>query len=274
MKLYYFQFKTGKLNFGDDINPWMWEKLGVPLDKNGWTFVGVGTVLNDLLPKGEKVVLGSGAGYGDVPQDSSEWKVLCVRGPLTAEKLGLAPELAVTDAAILLRNLIQPAANKKYDISFIPHVSNDNHGWRDVCKRAGIHYITPDDEVTNVIDQINKSKKIICEAMHGAIVADTFRVPWSPVVTTEDILSFKWRDWCGSMEMEYKPRQLPPVWGHGRTASLRSYLKRLFATHKLKSIENNAEFFLSDDQTFNSRLEKMNMKVKDLKRLLEEGVVW
>ena len=39
--------------------------------------------------------------------------------------------------------------------------------------------------------------------MHGAIIADTLRIPWIPISTRPSINTFKWLDWCESMELEY-----------------------------------------------------------------------
>ena len=83
-------------NFGDNLNPWLWPKL-LPgrIDGQGPWLVGIGTLLNERLPaEGELVVLGAGAGLGRKPMVDARWRVLGVRGPLTAEALGLAPHLA------------------------------------------------------------------------------------------------------------------------------------------------------------------------------------
>jgi len=54
---------------------------------------------------------------------------------------------------------------------------------------------------------------VVTEAMHGAIVADTLRIPWVPVVCSPAILPFKWSDWTRSVELAYRPRLLPPSSG-------------------------------------------------------------
>ena len=63
MKLHYFKAPNG--NFGDDLNPWIWNRLAPDLlDGDPATlFVGIGTLLNDQLPSARHtVVFGTGAG--------------------------------------------------------------------------------------------------------------------------------------------------------------------------------------------------------------------
>lgn len=51
------------------------------------------------------------------------------------------------------------------------------HLFKVVCQQAGVEYIDPAGKVENVIAAISGSQVLISEAMHGAIVADTLRVP-------------------------------------------------------------------------------------------------
>ncbi len=57
-----------------------------------------------------------------------------------------------------------------------------------------------------------RSKFVIAEAMHGAIVADALRIPWVPVKAYSHILDFKWQDWAESLALNYQPETLPEVW--------------------------------------------------------------
>ena len=89
MRLYYYRDPVG--NFGDDLNPWLWSRLIPDLldDQSDELFVGIGTLLNQLVPKATRtVVFGSGAGYGELPEIYETWEFYCVRGPLTG---GLPP---------------------------------------------------------------------------------------------------------------------------------------------------------------------------------------
>lgn len=41
--------------------------------------------------------------------------------------------------------------------------------------------------------------------MHAAIIADTMRVNWIPVVASHEISTFKWLDWLSTSDVEYNP---------------------------------------------------------------------
>ena len=153
-----------------------------------------------------------------LPQLDDRWTFHCVRGPLTAETLGLRPETAVTDPAALVRLFVGDEKEKRHEISFMPHVESLLHAltirektlWQWGCEAAGVNFIDPRDSVEDTLTAIQQSRLLIAEAMHGAIVADALRVPWIPVRFHEHILEFKWRDWCASLDMEFNPVTLHP----------------------------------------------------------------
>jgi succinoglycan biosynthesis protein ExoV len=81
--------------------------------------------------------------------------------------------------------------------------------WETVCEPAGLTYLDPRGEAMSVIRAIAQSEFIVAESMHGAILADAFRVPWVAVSTSPSINSFKWSDWAGTVGVEYQPRYVP-----------------------------------------------------------------
>lgn len=215
MKLYYYIDEHG--NFGDDLNPWLWSKLipDVIDDDDTEIFVGIGTLLNNNIPANpKKVVFGSGVGYGSaLPTIDEKWKFYCVRGPITAARLGLPSEYAITDPAALVSTVFHANESKRSGIAFVPHhVSAWNLNWERVCRDVGIRYIDPRKDVDTVLEEISKSSAIIAEAMHGAILADSFRIPWMPVVLYDHILQPKWHDWTGSLALKYSPVRLAGAW--------------------------------------------------------------
>jgi hypothetical protein len=213
LKLHYFRDPTG--NFGDDLNPWMWPQVAPGLldDDGSELLVGIGTLLNHRLPAGPtKHVMGSGAGYGDVPAMGPEFVVHAVRGPHTAKLLNLAPERAITDAAVLIRGLPLPAATApaKVGVMFTGHALRQ-FDWQALCERAGFKFISCHWSVERVLAEMLGCEVLLTEAMHGAIVADALRVPWVPVTCSEIVLSFKWQDWLASLEMSYEPSSVLPL---------------------------------------------------------------
>lgn len=208
LKLYYFRDPTG--NFGDDLNPWLWPQVAPGLldDREQEMLVGIGTLLNHRLPADPvKHVMGSGAGYGDLPKAGADLVIHAVRGPLTARALGLAPDRAVTDAAVLIRTVSTPPVTgprSRVGVMFTGHALHQ-FDWQSVCEEAGFTFISCHWPVERVLPAMLACDVLLTEAMHGAIVADALRVPWIPITCTDIVLSFKWQDWLASLAMTYEP---------------------------------------------------------------------
>lgn len=232
MQLYYFKDKEG--NFGDDLNPWLWQQLFPDFfnDTDADLFVGVGTLLNHRIPPAPAVtVFGSGHGYGRLPASNANWTFYCVRGPLTAQALGLPAELAITDPASLVAQLYTPPVQKQYKVSFMPHCESARLGdWAKVCQQAGIHFLDPRKPFLQVFDGIRQSEILLTEAMHGAILADSFRVPWIPVKAYPHISEYKWQDWLQSVQVKAEFSAIPPIWrgdqSSDKTVRLKNILKQ------------------------------------------------
>lgn len=219
MEVLYYRDPTGKLNFGDDLNEIVWREL-LPkhvFEADDVLLMGIGSIFNaDLAPlsrtRGKRVfVLGSGAGYWALPPGWEGWNILAVRGPLTAELIG-KPEVAATDSAALLSVLPQivKLAPERNDTLFIPHHSSASYGqWKKVAAAAGMTYMDPRWPVPLVMQHFSRAKLVVTEAMHGAIVADTLRIPWIPITIAPDTLPFKWRDWTLSLDLPYEPTLVP-----------------------------------------------------------------
>ncbi len=215
MKLLYYRHPKAP-NFGDELNPWLWPRLlGNVLDEDeSDLFIGIGSVLwNDYPRHARKYVMGAGYGaYTPPPAIDETWKFSFVRGPQTAEALGLHPSTAITDGAILLRAVYDCGPKpKRFRASYIPHWESLYTGdWKRVCRWAGINLIDPRNPVEQVLDEIAASEVVVAEAMHGAIVADNLRVPWIPVRPLTTIHRFKWTDWTRSLGLEYTPYNIVP----------------------------------------------------------------
>lgn len=218
MRLRYFSMTH---NFGDALNPLIFNALlpGFFDDDPAIDFFGIGSILGfDIVHKAKRrVIFSSGFAYGTKPQIDASYDVICVRGPLTAQALGLDPKLAITDGALLLKFLDLPKTEKLYDFSFIPHwESESKFYWKGFCNQAGVNYISPTDGVPEVLRQIQASRVVIAEAMHGAIVADALRVPWIAVKAYKGINEFKWEDWVASLKLPYAATRITPLFNNNR----------------------------------------------------------
>lgn len=300
MKIFYYQRQDKQPNFGDELNHWLWPKLCPQLfdQDDSITFIGTGTLINNKLaervPYAKKLIIfSSGAGYekplGKLPE---HWEIQCVRGPLSAKLLGLPPQKTMTDGGILIANLVPPQSTRQ-GCSFMPHIhyANDaGESWQRICQQANIRYIDPRWPIEKVIQAIGSSEILLAEAMHGAITADALRVPWIPVITGPRIYTFKWQDWCASMNLPYAPQRLPALtsykrWGRGIRSGTQSARHWLGAT--LNNPINTLEYsispaesvvsssltalaskqtFLSDKAIFQQRLDQLSENLSRLSK--------
>lgn len=220
MKLVYFQ--DPKRNFGDDLNPWLWDRL-LPglIDGNATSgmLLGVGTILEpwfveQLDPAARKFVLGSGGGMS-VPaiRLDDSWTVRAVRGPLTAAYLGLPATLAATDPAMCIGRHWETPATKRGGVGFMPHHALLRRwDWRKTCESAGLIYLDPHADPLATIDQIAHCDLVLADAMHAAIVADALRVPWFPLQISPINYVGKWHDWGASIRMPIHFQPLPDLY--------------------------------------------------------------
>jgi succinoglycan biosynthesis protein ExoV len=223
MRVIYYQSPSG--NFGDDLNAVLWRALLPPaaFEADDAVLLGIGSIFRDDFlsrPATENkrvFILGSGAGTGPLPSRWPEpaWSVLAVRGPLTGRLIGRA-DAAVTDAAALLSvaNGLMPETSHRTDVVFFPHYNSvSSSRWPDICKRLGFVFIDAHWPPETVLRALGRARLVVTEAMHGAIAADTLRVPWIPVVCSPEIATFKWRDWTASLDLPYQPIAIPPSSG-------------------------------------------------------------
>ena len=287
MKLYYYQKTCG--NFGDDLNLWLWKNLFPDAfdEDDKKVFFGIGTIINDRIydraPNADRIIIfSSGVGYGktplqNLPTINDRWKVYCLRGPLSAKALGVSPDLAITDGAVLIRRLFEPQTKieKKQKFSYMPHVDQAvKHGeiWQKICQQAGYGYIDPRWTREEVLTALCQTETLITEAMHGAIVADALRVPWIPVKTSSSIFEFKWWDWCKSLDLEYTPHQMSEL---PSRKSVPSRIKKFIISQKivkeLKAIAESSTPILSNDGKIEQLTTRLEEKVESFRKDMVAG---
>ena len=72
----------------------------------------------------------------------------------------------------------------------MPHqMSARRVNWEPICREVGLRYVDPRWPVARILEELCQTGVLITEAMHGAIVADALRIPWTPVVCLDTRLS-------------------------------------------------------------------------------------
>jgi succinoglycan biosynthesis protein ExoV len=270
MFLHYYRYLP---NFGDVLNLVIWPKyissdLDSPASENEDAFVGIGTLINENLPVARRLhIFGSGAGYGKCPVVAGKnWDVHFVRGPLTAKCIGVPASLAISDPAIIINRMSYREAEKIFDCSFMPHHEIDSSRFRLLCESVGINYISPLAPCDEVIDSILGSRRLICSAMHGAIVAEALRVPWLPVITNSEILKFKWQDWAEAMELKVSFSRLLAIWPETRSGLVGktvASIKEGLVKQTLEKLSASNNFILGREEVLENRLCRIEEKIFD-----------
>ncbi len=234
-------------NFGDQLNPFIFYKLTKDFFDNNENieFFGIGSIIGLNLSENngsKKIIFSSGFAYSKKNKlIDNTYDVACLRGFLSAKKLGLPDKLAIADGALLLKQIPLAKVNKEYPVSFMPHwTSERKYDWKKICDLIGIHYISPiTNDIEFTINEIRKSGKIIAEAMHAAIVADAYGVPWIPLKIYEGINSFKWNDWLSVFNKNYLPYEIPSLFENN------TYVQSVFTSKLRKAGHFNIKLLIN-----------------------------
>jgi succinoglycan biosynthesis protein ExoV len=203
-------------NFGDALNRCdFWQRL-IP-DFDALTarcdVLGIGTILSRrfIRPDPTKLVLGSGFGYHQPAHPDLTWRVMWVRGPLTARRFALPSSAALSDPAYLLAIARPdlPWQGARSGTVLMPHIDSDARAdFRHLATLLGYTYCSPTWPLERIVATLTSAERVVSESLHGAILADLMGVPWHALVTHHRINAFKWHDWCASIGLSHSPIRL------------------------------------------------------------------
>lgn len=267
MKLHYYRPGPEVSNFGDQLNPYIWAHFfpGLFDEDDREVFFGIGTVLraaDKYYPNSKIIVFGSGAHNSGATGLPKNTHIEFVRGPLTARALGLPVSKAMTDPAILLPLVFKGAADKCYDYSYMPHYSVANINYEKMCKKLGINYIDPRRPVPEIIRELTSTKVMLCEAMHGAIVADAYGIPWHAIRSYASFNSFKWDDWTASLSLKVPYHRLPRL--YASQSGIKQWLK-IWRSSRIISGIRELQPNLSDRATARRHQEELLKRIESFK---------
>lgn len=281
-----------KGNIGDDINEVIWPHyVGNHCSDTDNLIIGIGTLLNHHIPESNKyTVISSGIGYGTLPKTNENWTFLAVRGEYSRKAFNLSDDVLLLDGAYLLKDCYEkPDVKISHEVGYIPHVGSIEYGnWEKVCDLAGIKFIDPRLGLEEFLRDLLCCRKVLAEAMHGAIIADCYGVPWQPVKAYHHINTHKWDDWLSAFGQTAKFSVVNSVWYDiklPKNRILKNTIKKLIfaiypkfnitppiypesknsdyskAADQLKNLANK-EFFMNDRNLVDTKIDSLKLKLK------------
>ncbi len=204
------RWHVGRPNFGDDLNPWLWEALlarRVRLASKGTPHVlGMGSILETAAPHS----LVAGSGFLRPPGSSAKVHcgVLSVRGRLSAAHVD-GPCL-LGDPGVLVNVAFPAPAGDRSRIAVVPHVSELARALRSVP--SGVEVIDVRRHPLEVIRSIGACRRVLSQSLHGLIVADAYGVPNAWIAPSECMVGgrFKFDDYYSTTDRRRDPLALEP----------------------------------------------------------------
>jgi succinoglycan biosynthesis protein ExoV len=202
-------------NAGDQISPVIVQALlgrkprRAERGDNGVLF-GVGSILHQTSCYTNAVVWGSGCDPGRYGTPKRDATYLAVRGPMTRDLLELG-SVPLGDPGFLMPRIFPCEPDPTGDIAIAIHHSTAKRRLRDALfdpYRSKYRIIDPRDGWRRFITDICRSRFVFCQAMHGAIFAQAYGVPWAWWRGLYGrFVGFKWADFFASISVE--PKSFP-----------------------------------------------------------------
>jgi hypothetical protein len=273
----------GKPNVGDELNAWLWPRIapaGLTLD-DSVEFFGIGSILSEPYlsrTTKSKIIFGSGKRDASPIRDDilARCEIKFIRGPLSAIALGLPESAAITDPAALMPLHYQPetVVPRPGRIGFVPHLSMPQSQAQAITEALDLFLILPSFCVEKFISELFSCTAVVAEAMHGAILADSYRIPWmgcsySSFLHEGETNAFKWNDWMRSMKIQTrrsKALQLPVGHLHPRIGRIINPFMTLPYITSLKRHISEGRWTLSTDETLNTKQGQLLERVEGLRQ--------
>ena len=127
------------------------------------------------------------------------WKVYAVRGYITRTILKLDSDVVIGDPAILLPRIYQPHHAPTRDTRYFLHCENDK------APDVDADIVSTHMDPFQAIDLICASRFVFTEALHVAILAHAYSIPWAWSLNKHVRGMIKWFDWFSSIGVAPKP---------------------------------------------------------------------
>lgn len=255
MRLSYFKSRHG--NVGDDLNAVLWPKVFGPTffdEADDTLFLGIGSIFDnrpEIARPVRPVVFGSGLrSRRRAPADPGLFDIRFVRGPLSADVLKRYQVAYISDPAIIAPLYLPSIPQERsFKMGYVPYFKTPDSLGRAIADAIGARLISPTLTPQDFINEIASCDKIISEAMHGAILADAYRIPWAGVRLISGgiegrVSLFKWADWMKSLGISARL--------NGPVPELTLYaprrIRKLFDSHTVQRAVSTVEEIVRADR--------------------------
>ena len=201
---------VGRPNFGDDLNPVLFQyllgrKVRLTRGTIRHRILGMGSILHKVDDHCD--VVGSGLLDPAIDWSPSAKTVVSLRGELSAEASGLQPD-HLGDPAIFLPHLYPLSKEKTHRYGFIPHHSEVKKVKRYIPKDW--LFIDPSGNPLSVLQAIVACENIVSRSLHGLICADAYGVPnaWLHPLESMRGVCFKYHDYYSTMTEPKQPARI------------------------------------------------------------------
>jgi hypothetical protein len=220
-------------NLGDALNLVVLEAFGVtahrtlsPVTSSAPTptLLAIGSTVSDRIVADRHarcVVWGSGW-RGEQVSDATRdlLDVRAVRGPHTAAALGVTGQVPMGDPALLLPRIIDANAHRSSSRSsgraiLVPHISHISGAPEVGCdqtvtvgvRQAGLTGRFTTTDMVRRVRTIANAGFVLTGALHAAIIAQAYGVPWAPWRGPDVDCPAKWDDWAAylGIELQFAP---------------------------------------------------------------------
>lgn len=194
---YWWRPRSKPWNFGDELGSIILRHHGFKVKRVALAkadYVLTGTVLDTAeIINPQVAVIGSGAGHSH--EVDHTFRVLAVRGKLTADVLGI--DNVVLGDLGLLASRIWAKEPARHDIGVVRHyVDNNNYPFADIV-------IDATEPAEEVVKKISSCRTIMSSSLHGIIVADSYGIP-NMRIARDDVITGDWK-WLDHKSALIKP---------------------------------------------------------------------
>jgi pyruvyltransferase len=217
IRLFYSLRRIGAINFGDNISPFLFERLtGNPVRHakvSSCDFAAIGSIMEMIQRRRLKrlkrlrfdpiKIWGAGCLRPGGKISHFLIKPLALRGKLTSARLGVEG-IPLGDPGILFNRLHQPSSVKKFRYGIVPHYTDESSPTIQKILDATKHstLIRVDNDPLLTLKMIGECECIVSSNLHGLVAADSFGIPnyKCTFLGNLDGGSYKFTDYCTGID--------------------------------------------------------------------------